>query len=357
MTVTLAGCSGAAPVTAPPPAAAASQEAQPPAPPAIAPAASAAQGAPAAAPEEPPRATAHVAAQLTVDKAIPIGKWPEGVAVVGDTAWVAESGNRRVARVDLKRGEVTAHVAVGRLPVQVVASPAGVVYTLSHTDQAVWAIDGQTARARALARLPDSPQDMVVADDALWVLLWSKGSSTDSSVVRIDPATGAQRRSPALGRDAFALAVGHGRIWVAHGHGDVSVVDQTSLQPRDDLHIGDSHRRIAAGPGAVFTDVRSGVVRVDPASGRATHEVALGEPVAVLQQTGDEVIAVGQSGRTWLLDPENLTIRAILAAPEGVRSPHAAMRYGETLLLTEFDDAGGAGKTDGRLLLLRSSPR
>ncbi|WP_438035251.1 YncE family protein [Sorangium sp. So ce204] len=353
LVLTLAGCSGAAPVAAPPPPAAASREAQAQAPPA----APAAPGAPAAAQEEPPRAAAHVAAQLTVDKAIVLGKWPEGIAVVGDTAWVAESGNRRVARVDLKRGEVTAHVAVGRLPVQVVASPAGVVYTLSHTDQTIWAIDGQTARARALARLPDSPEDMVFADDALWVLLWSKGSSTDSSVVRIDPATGAQRRSPALGRDAFALAVGHGRIWVAHGNGDVSVVDKTSLEPRDDLHIGDLHRRIAAGPGAVFTDVRSGVVRLDPVSGRATHEVALGEPVAVLQQAGDELIAVGQSGRTWLLDPDNLALRAILAAPEGVRSPHAAMRYGEALLLTEFDDAGGAGKADGRLLILRSSPR
>lgn len=355
--VTLVGCSGAPPATAPPPPSAASQEARPPASPAIAPPPAAAPGASAAAPEEPPRAAAHVAAQLTIDKAITIGKWPEGIAVVGDTAWVAESGNRRVARVDLKRGEVVSRVAVGRLPVQVVASPEGAIYTLAHTDRAIWAIDGQTARARALARLPDSPEDMVVADGALWVLLWSKGSSANSSVVRIDPATGGQRRSPALGRDAFALAVGHGRIWVAHGNGKVSVVDQTSLEPRDELHIGDLHRRIAAGPDAIFTDVRSGVARLDPMSGRATHEVALGEAVSVLRQMGDDVIAVGESGRTWLLDPENLTIRAILSPPDGVRSPHDAWRHGETLLLTEFDDAGAGGKEDGRLLILRSSPR
>ncbi|XYH98262.1 hypothetical protein ACMHYB_00400 [Sorangium sp. So ce1128] len=134
-------------------------------------------------------------------------------------------------------------------------------------------------------------------------------------------------------------------------------MDQTSLKPHDDLHIGDFHRRIAAGPGAVFTDVRSGVVRLDPVSGRATHEVALGELVFVLRQMGDEVIAVGQSGRTWLLDPEDLTIRAILAPPDGVRSPHGVWRYGEAPLLTEFDDSGAAGKDDGRLLILRSSPR
>jgi DNA-binding beta-propeller fold protein YncE len=108
--------------------------------------------------------------------------------------------------VDLAGGKVKKRIAVGRLPVQMAASPEGQVYALTHTDQSIWVIDPVTDRARVLARLPESPQDMVYADGALWVLLWSEGSSKDSSIARVDPANGKVTRSARMrGRSRWDL--------------------------------------------------------------------------------------------------------------------------------------------------------
>ena len=294
--------------------------------------------------------------ELTVEREMVTGKWPEGVVVAGDDAWVAESGDRQIARVDLAGGKVKKRIAVGRLPVQMAASPEGHVYALTHTDQSIWVIDPATDGARELARLPESPQDMAYADGALWVLLWSGGSSKDSSIARVDPANGTVTRSAPLGPDAWSIAVGSGRVWVAHGRGKVSLVDQQTLDLQPPLQGGTctnpgcrGTRHIAAVAGAVFTDVATGVVRIDPSSGGVTHRRELPELVFALEQSTDEVIVVGQSGRVWLLAPADLAVRAELRAPPGMREPHAVARRGESLLIT----AAKADELQGKLWVVR----
>jgi DNA-binding beta-propeller fold protein YncE len=338
----------------PPPVAAAPVAPPPPAPavPAPVPVASTPAPAPAPAPlpERPPQ-PASVA--LAVERAIPVGKWPEGVVVVGDAAWIAESGGRRVVKVDLARGEITARVSVGRLPVEMASSLAGEVYSLIHTDKEIWTIDPASARGRVLVRLPDDPEDMVYADGALWVLLWAKGSSQGSSVVRVDPATGRLTRSPELGPNAFALAVGHGRVWVAHGGGAISVVDQATLAPTGDLAVRDQHRLIAVGQGAVYADTRDGVVRIDPATGKVTHEVTLGAQLSVLSAEGDHLLAVDRAGRGWRLDPADLHVTAALSAPAGMGEPHAVAFHNGRLLFTDYSyRSGEPERADGRLLVV-----
>jgi hypothetical protein len=188
------------------------------------------------------------------------------------------------------------------------------------------------------------------------VLLWSEGSSKDSSIARVDAANGKVMRSAPLGPDAWSIAVGSGRVWVAHGRGKVSLVDQQTLEPQPPLQGGTctspgcrGTRHIVAVTGAVVTDIGTGVVRIDPSSGGVTHRRELPELVFALEQSSDEVIVVGQSGRVWLLAPADLAVRAERQAPPGMREPHAVTRRGESLLIT----AAKADELQGKLWVVR----
>ncbi|WP_437507241.1 hypothetical protein [Sorangium sp. So ce1099] len=78
--------------------------------------------------------------------------------------------------------------------------------------------------------------------------------------------------------------------------------------------------------------------RVDPATDRITHAFALGGPMSVLRQSGEDLIAVPLSGGVSLLDPETLTVRAATRRPAGKRAGRGVARYGSRLLVTEPAD-------------------
>ncbi|WP_437938448.1 YncE family protein [Sorangium sp. So ce341] len=87
----------------------------------------------------PPSSLPHATTpkELTIERAIAVGKSPVHVVVAGDTAWVTERGERRIAKVDLKRGNVVAHVEVGGPLIQIAAAPDGTIFALTSTDQAI----------------------------------------------------------------------------------------------------------------------------------------------------------------------------------------------------------------------------
>ncbi|MEZ5853191.1 MAG: hypothetical protein R3D67_00040 [Hyphomicrobiaceae bacterium] len=68
----------------------------------------------------------------------PVGKWPEGIVYDGDAFWIAESGQRRIARLDERNGAVTKRIAVGRLPVDMLGASRGRIFALVYTDRLVW---------------------------------------------------------------------------------------------------------------------------------------------------------------------------------------------------------------------------
>lgn len=281
---------------------------------------------------------------------IAVGLWPEGVVTDGTTAWVAESGQRRLARVDLRSGKVTARVPVGRLPVHVVRGPDGMLYSLVHTEKKIMAIHPRTDKVTVVANLPDCPQQMVYADGALWVLLWQDCSSINATVLRLDLASRRQWRSGPVGRDAWSLAVGYGRVWVAHGQGTVSVLEAQSLVSQPRLQAGSWHRHIVAGSAALFTDdAGGGVLRLDPHTGQVAQSTVLGEVLTGLTWAADTVIALGQQGTIWLLDPATLTVRAQRQAAPELQTLRFAVLHGTTLLVTAHAGRG----THGSLVVLR----
>lgn len=291
---------------------------------------------------------------LTIDKSIQLGKWPEALYVTDGSAWITESGARSVAHVDLATNTVKKRVTVGRLPVQIVSGPDGILYTVCETDQTIWSIHRSTYAAKSFARIADSSRGMVFADGSLWVLAWKGNSSADSSIVRIELPSGKQTQSAALGPNAWDLGVGFGRVWVAHGK-QISVVDQKTLAPLPDLAItvADS-MHLAIGANAVYISDGTSVERIDPTSGQVTHKAALGELVYVLQNAGEEIFAATLPGKIYRLDAATLAIKEILRPGKDAFEPADLSIVGPQLfVLTHTSLAGGANKEAGTLLVAK----
>lgn len=87
---------------------------------------------------------------------IRVGGVPVAVALAGDIAWVADTRGATVARVNLRTGETTAPLQVGRRPVAVAADNADEVYVLCAGDRMVWNLDadGKVSWKRPAGRAP-----------------------------------------------------------------------------------------------------------------------------------------------------------------------------------------------------------
>jgi DNA-binding beta-propeller fold protein YncE len=234
--------------------------------------------------------------------------------------------------------------------VELATGPDGFVYALVHTDKTLLAIDPATNRTRVVARLPDGPESMIFADGALWVLLWHKDSSADSTVVRIDPKSGTQTRSERLGKNAWEMAVGGDHVWVLHDE-RISVIDAKTLAKQPDIAIASNHRTFAFVAGAVFTEVGTTIVRIDPTTKEVTHRADMHEPIAVMVAAGNDLVAAGRGGKVWRLDASNLAVKAELT-PKASFVPMFIVPNGDTFLITEH--ATSADKTEmGRLIVVR----
>lgn len=266
------------------------------------------------------------------------------------------SGRRRLARVDLSRGEVVSDVRVGRLPVDLAAAN-GILYALIRTDQTVWTVERANAKARVLTRLPEYAEGMVYADDALWFLLWHGASSAQSSVLRYDLATRTMKRSAPLGANAFSLAVGHGHVFVAHGLsqgglGRVAILDQKTLAFVDAVNTGGSPRLVTVGASGVYVADGTTLLQFRPEASRIVQRTSFPERIAAITASGDAVLAATPSA-VWMLDPQTLAKRSATSLPRGAGEPRAMVRRGGTIYLTRFaaDDDG-----EGSLLMLEPAP-
>lgn len=311
---------------------------------------------PPSAPTEPaaptePTAPTPTTGVLRVARSVDLGKWPEGVAVAGGVAWVADSGNRRVARVELTTTKPPTYIPVGRLPVEIAIANDGKVYALAHTDNAIWEIDPKSARGRVFATVKDCPQSMTLDATAIWVLLWQKCSSADSSVVRVDLTTRRSTTSPKTGRDAWAIAEEGGRAWVARSDA-VVVVSGSDLHDVQEIAKGPRTpaRRLVRGLGGVYMTAEDRVMRLDEAKREVTAEVKLGERVSGIATGAHDVVAIGASGKVWRLDPTTLERRAELTPSAPTGEPRSLAVYDDQLLVTTSTSDGG--QDHGRLLVL-----
>lgn len=292
---------------------------------------------------------------LTLVHTVKTGKWPEGITVRGDTAWVADSGDRRLLAVDLAAagGPKATPVKVGRLPTHMGQTADGTVYALVNTDKRLYRVATGTKRAAALPALPDCPESMTIDGDRVFVLLWQQCSSAGGRVARVDPQTGKPRVSPPLGRNPWDLAALEDRVFVAHEE-FISVLSAKTLEVIATPAVPGRHMHVRATPAALFVDAAGKVQRLDPNTFAVTHEAALGDLVFALELGWGAVYAALRNGDIVELDPSDLHVRRVLAPENGPFEPAAIAFHGEHVLVTTFpqEASGTPGAPDaGRLLV------
>ncbi|HRI62879.1 MAG TPA: hypothetical protein PK156_01545, partial [Polyangium sp.] len=199
-------------------------------------------------------------------------------------------------------------------------------------------------------------------DGALWVLLWDKNSSADSTVVRIDLKTKTQKRSPKLGPNAWQIAVGHDSVWVGH-ETRISVIDKSTLQKKADIALTDGvpqessqkrteFGRMASGPQGVYGDYNLGVVRIDPKTLSIAKRKRLGQMPLYMVALTNDLWAATREGSIWQLDPETLDVKAEHKLPKPGDFRDLKFRDG-LLYVTESAPKGAKDEEAGWLRVLK----
>lgn len=142
-----------------------------------------------------------------------VGKWPEEIGLIENHLWVAESGQRSLAKLDAASGKKLLKVECGRLPVNLEAF-GEMIYATINTDAKIWK-QGKASKGSAIVSTgADYPQGLAITGDAIFVLLNLKGSDAESVVMRIESDTYKTRRSISVGARANNVVAGEGSLWV-----------------------------------------------------------------------------------------------------------------------------------------------
>jgi DNA-binding SARP family transcriptional activator len=144
-------------------------------------------------------------------------------------------------------------------------------------------IDAQSGRVKADIAIGGRPVSIASGAGALWVV-----DADDDTLLRIDPKTyRLEKAIGGLGNDLSAVAYGFGSVWVAAGNdGTVVRVDPGTNAPTGPVDLGVAANAdvpqpvffVASGAGAVWATVGNRVVRIDPATNRATGGNAQDSP-------------------------------------------------------------------------------
>ena len=285
----------------------------------------------------------------------PLGKWPEGVAVVGDFIWIAESGSRQIVKLDRQSGAVVAKVPVGRLPVNLVADAKGTVYSAVYTDGKLWS-QPASGKGRSLAKFKDYFVGIGVGEGAIFAANYTEADQRTTTLSRIDPASGKVKSSPPQTGEAGALVMAGGAPWLLYRTGELAAYDPKSLT----YVAGTSSSAFLWSLTANSQAVYAGGKTARPVGASLVVRHPLGDPNAKTEKLldGDELIltmaatdarvaALGENGGVWILDAGDLT--PLKHFNIGTRPRSAIFADGQLYIVTmrEGEDNGSLLVYDG----------
>ncbi|PWW04568.1 hypothetical protein DFR52_1011267 [Hoeflea marina] len=281
---------------------------------------------------------------------IDVGKWAEGIAFDGRFYWVAESGQRSVAKIEYGSGDLIKHVKIGRLPTSMVAPREGGVFALVATDKLVSSI-GANDKVTTLAKLGECPDRMIAGDGGLWVLTQPACSSESSRVIGIDARTGKQTKSSNLGEWATSLAAMGLEIWVGHARGGlVNVYDSRTAEVGDITVPGLSTWAMASNSAHVFAGGRVDennddglVVMFDPDRMEEAARASLPEMVMQMLADADHLVAIGEKGTIFVLSAQTLDLLRTIRLTTGDYTARDVIALEDNLLITSSMAAGENG--------------
>jgi YVTN family beta-propeller protein len=203
---------------------------------------------------------------------------PTGLAWAAGALWVVYGMRGELARVDPRFNQVTKTVPITGKSLYY---PTG---SVAWAGDSVWAVFGNSTLARVDAATGrtlgstlagEGPFAVVVHGGSIWV-----SNSGDSTVRRFDPNTFEQGpvQTVSVARKPSGMAAGEGAIWVANTGDDVVTrIDAGSRSPFQ-IPVGDGPSAVALGAGALWvTNTAAGTVsRIDPETKTVVSTIRVG---------------------------------------------------------------------------------
>lgn len=215
-----------------------------------------------------------------------------------NTIWVADRLAGRVARIDAATGTVLADIPVGQFPNSIAVSD-GAVWVGIEGDGSVSRIDPATNQV--VARIPIGRKGFVrlaAGDDRLWV-----AACLDRQVAVIDPVENIVTNTIPVD-PCWNVAVGGGAAWVPVGDRSVTRIDAETLTAIPAVFVQSGPSEITPGFGSMWVaNVNAmSLSRFDPETRQVTATIATG-----LDKVGHALhgLATGE-GRVWLATTDGI---------------------------------------------------
>ena len=232
------------------------------------------------------------ASASTVIQRIPVGDSPAGIAFGFGDVWVANSGDRTVSRIDPTTNEVVAVIPVGTAPAGIATDERWVWVTnrLDHTLSRIDPNDGSTETFNVGA----TPLGVATAAGSVWV-----ADADASLVVQVDPQSGVVRAQVPVGNGPSAIAATPrgDAVWVVNGpDGTVTRIDTTTARVTAAITVGANPTGIGIGPDGVWVAVSSTseIVKIDLTSDQVIGRFRVGaSPQSLLVDSGGLLFTAG----------------------------------------------------------------
>ena len=235
---------------------------------------------------------------------------PSNIAVGEGSVWVLNTADDRVSRVDPRTGSVIRAFKPRRRPTDIAAG-AGALWIGSGPGAThhVSRVDPVTGETSHTVRLPGGGEDgagdfsegfpgIAVGADAVWAI------NPDSTVSRLDPASG-RRIAVVRGTDeAGPIAAGDAGVWVISGENTIAQIDPRTNRMRKAIELGSNQLfGIAVGGGAVWATSEEGVLwRVEPGPSSIERTIEVG--------AGVRYVAFGD-GAVWVANWNDSTVSRV----------------------------------------------
>ena len=289
--------------------------------------------------------------ELTIEpQTFPVGKWPEGLVIADNAIWVAESGMRRIVKIDPGQGDLLQTVKVGRLPVSMAADPDGNVYAGQFTDQDIFKQPPGGEAGKTIASFKQGfLRGISFGNGAIHAATSTEDNERVTVITRIDPENGTPKASPPIPVDARSFIMAQDTPWLLDTGNTLTMFDRDSLEIASSSGSQGFMWSLAANLDAVFVGGREqqmeGKALVERhAQGNPedkTSQVLDGEElITAIAANNDRVAALGNGGSVWILDASSL---APLKHFNTGRTPQAAVFENGNLFITTHQNEGENG--------------
>jgi hypothetical protein len=290
--------------------------------------------------------------QLNIQPQIfPLGKWPEGLVIADNAIWIAESGSRRIVKIDPGAGDLLAAVNVGRLPVAMTKDADENVYAATFTDQKIFKQPPGGAKGKVIAGFKNGfIRGLSFGAGAVYVATSTEEGERTTVITRVEPKTGKVRASPPYAADTRAFIMAQDTPWILDTSSTVTMFETTTLKPMTSVVEAGFMWGMAANLDAVYVGGRE-----QQLSGKSiVQRHAQGNPedkllevldseelILAIAANDNRVAALGEAGTVWILDASSL--KPLASFNTGLR-PQAAVFENGNLFITiqQYNGENGA---------------